>query len=92
MLSFQNTFNKYKKRHPLAYKLLFYILLCSSVITILSTGFQLFMDYRNDVSQIDQRLKQIEDSYVNSLANGLWDLNRKQIELLLAGITHSPGC
>jgi serine phosphatase RsbU (regulator of sigma subunit) len=76
--------------HPLAYRLLFYILLCSSIFTILATALQLFFDYKRDVSFIEERMVQIETSYLTSLTNSVWMIDPKAVELQLQGILSLP--
>ena len=52
-----------KNRNSLAHRLLLYILLLSSCITLLITTLQLYQDYKEEVLLIDQRMIQIEKSY-----------------------------
>lgn len=79
-----------KYEHPLAYRLLFYILLCSSIFTVLTTALQLFFDYKRDVSFIEERMVQIETSYLESLTNSVWMIDPKAVDLQLEGILSLP--
>jgi PAS domain S-box-containing protein len=74
-------------QRSIATKILLYILLFSSFITLLLTFFQLYTDYREQTSMVDQRMRQIELSYRESLGNAIWYLNTKQVENILLGIT-----
>ena len=76
--------------HPLAYRLLFYILLCSSIFTVLATALQLFFDYKRDISFIEERMVQIETSYLTSLTNSVWMIDPKAVKLQLQGILSLP--
>ena len=76
----------YRKHNPLAIKLLTYIILCSSCITLLATGAQLYIDYKYEREAINKSIKQIEASSLASLENSLWEISPEQIQLQLEGI------
>ncbi len=80
--------NKFK--HSLSLRLLGYILLCSSALAVLITSVQLFWDYRQDVGEIKDNIRQIEVSFVESVAVSLWNLNEKQLEAQIDGIMNLP--
>ena len=77
-------------RNGIALRLLILILLFSSAVTLILTGVQLYFDYRIDVNAIEQRLGEIEKGYLSSLAEGLWQLDRRQLQLQLQGIASLP--
>ncbi|NQZ32341.1 MAG: histidine kinase [Oceanospirillaceae bacterium] len=85
-MSIRRLFNHYKNENPLALKILTSIILCSSIITLLATGSQLYFDYKYERSAIDQQIKQIESSSLASLENSLWEISPEQIQLQLDGI------
>ncbi len=72
--------------HSLSRRLLSYILLCSATFAMLVTAIQLYVDYSKDVSEIDQRIWQIQSSYSESIASSLWLVDREQVYLQLDGI------
>jgi len=76
----------YKNNNPLAIKLLTYIILCSSFITLLSTGSQLYIDYTFERQAINDGIKQIESSSLATLENSLWEISPEQIQLQLDGL------
>lgn len=78
------------RRPSIARRLLIYILLCSSLITLLATVIQLYFDYRSDVDILEARLNQIEDSFVESIADDLWNLDENQVRGHLEGILKLP--
>src|SRR5215813_5576691 len=82
------SFNRW--RRGIGPRLLVRILLFSSAITLILTSFQLYFDYRYDVGAIESRLSEIEGSYLQSLSEGLWNLDRRQIELQIEGILRLP--
>lgn len=71
-------------------KLLIRVVLFSSAVTLVLTGVQLYLDYRRDVSIIDQRLSEIEHSYLASVGESLWQLDERQLVLQLEGILRLP--
>ena len=83
---FQSISSAAKGQGSIAHKILFYILLFSSFITLIVTFVQLYSDYQEQAELIDQRMVQIERSYHDSLSNAIWFFNAKQIKSILAGI------
>src|SRR5215510_2752685 len=77
-------------RRGIGPRLLVRILLFSSAITLILTSFQLYFDYRYDVGAIESRLSEIEGSYLQSLSEGLWNLDSRQLELQIEGILRLP--
>ncbi|WP_165840040.1 sensor histidine kinase [Motiliproteus coralliicola] len=77
---------KLRQNNLLSYRLLVYIVLCSTLLAILSTAIQLFWDYRKDLGDIERGLQSIEASYLDSLASSLWKLDKDQIGIQLDGI------
>src|SRR5262245_47311170 len=71
----------HRLRHGLALRLLVSVLLFSSAITLVLTLLQLYRDYRHDVGTIEGRMAEIQGGYAQSLGEGLWTLDRRQIEL-----------
>lgn len=73
-------------QHLIARKILFFILLFSSFVTVLVTGFQLYSYYQEQAAVVNHRMTQIELSYRDSLANAIWFFDAKQIDSILTGI------
>jgi len=78
-------------RHRLGVRLLSSVLLFSACVTLILTLIQIYFEYRRDVSALELRLEQISNSYLDSVAEGLWSLDEKQLRLQLAGILRLPG-
>ncbi len=76
----------YREEHPLAYRLLLYIVLCSTFFAVLVTFVQLYIDYQKDVSLISNRLQQIERTYLQGLASSVWYFDNELMEKQLNGI------
>lgn len=82
--------NNYRLQNPLGVKLLTAILICSSAITLLATVTQLYLDYKNELSTIEERIQQIEASSLDSLSSSLWEINPEQIQIQLDGLKQLP--
>jgi signal transduction histidine kinase len=74
----------------IARKVVTYILLSSSVIALMATAFQLWVDYRSDLNVLDARLNQIENSFAKSIADDLWNMDTQQVRVHLEGIQSLP--
>ncbi|NOZ11223.1 MAG: PAS domain-containing protein [Gammaproteobacteria bacterium] len=70
-----------------ARKLIVYTILFSSIITLVITAIQLYGEFRHDIDGINQKLEQIKASYIESITQSVWLSDRKQIRLILEGIT-----
>ena len=81
---------RFRNAHPLGYRILGYIVLFSSVLALLTTAVQLLSDYRLDVHAINDRMEQIERSYLETIANSLWTFDEPQIKIQIEGIVALP--
>ncbi|WP_448546587.1 response regulator [Thalassotalea fusca] len=77
-------------KHSLAKQLLFWILLSSSLLTLIITSIHLYIDYTNDMSAIDERLYQVEKSYLPTISSALWVEDEHQISIQMEGILNLP--
>jgi|GEM_PF-1305140 len=73
-------------QNVIAHKILLYIVVFSSFITLIITAVQLHSDYKHQTIMIENRMVQIEKSYRDSLSNSIWYLNDRQINSILTGI------
>jgi len=80
----------FKSGSPLSFRLLAYILLFSSALTLVSSGVQIYSDFTKDISQIDRRMQVVETGYASSLARSLWALDQKLLQTQLEGILSLP--
>jgi len=65
-------------------------MLSSSLLTLIITSIHLFVDYSNDMSALDERLIQIETSYLPAITNALWVEDDDQISIQIKGIKNLP--
>ncbi len=79
-----------KYQRSLAKTFILYVLAFSSLITLLGTVLQLYRDYSMDVKLIETRMDQIEESYLKSIVQGLWVMDRELIQIQLDGVLNLP--
>ena len=76
--------------NKLSQRVLIYILLCSSFLSIVSTAVQIYTQYQDDIVSLQQRFSNIETSYIPSMATSLWDFNKPLMEQQIKGIVDLP--
>jgi PAS domain S-box-containing protein len=74
----------------LARQLMASVMQVSLVFILLSTAAQMYIEYRREMSLIDARLQGIGSSYLNSLANSLWEFDEDLIQTQLDGLIRLP--
>ncbi|HLG87565.1 MAG TPA: ATP-binding protein [Alphaproteobacteria bacterium] len=77
-------------RSDIGFRLLAAVLLFSSIVTLMLTALQLYLDYDREVGAIETRLDEIGRSYLASLGESLWNLDETQLKLQLDGILRLP--
>ncbi|MES9884581.1 MAG: EAL domain-containing protein [Sedimenticola sp.] len=77
-------------RSPLGQRLLIYIVLFSSLITLIITALQIHNDYRHERSTIERQFQQIENSRLDSIAQGVWVVDDIQVQKLIRGLKQLP--
>ncbi len=60
-------------------RLLWSILLFSSVITLIGTAVQLYLDYQRDLSDVDKQIDNIQVGHLESLTTSFWKIDTNQI-------------
>ncbi|MCI4625599.1 MAG: ATP-binding protein [Candidatus Magnetoovum sp. WYHC-5] len=78
------------RRGDIGRRFAIYILLFSSIITLIATVTQLTLDYFRDVNLIKARIEQIRYSYLPSLSNSLWVSSMRDVQIQLQGILQLP--
>jgi signal transduction histidine kinase len=74
----------------LSRRVLIYILLCSSVLSISSTFIQLYVNYNESLTTLNQRFDNVETSYLQSISTSLWDFNEPLVQQQIQGIVKLP--
>ena len=75
---------------PLGWRLVAATVAFSTVVALLATAFQLYLDYRRDLGTIESTLDQVGQSYLPTIGNALWATNRKELELTIKGLEQLP--
>ncbi len=71
-------------------RLLLYILLWSTFVSVCSTLVQLYSSFQEDLLLLEQRFDNIEKSYIPSIASSLWDFNKPLVAQQIQGIVDLP--
>lgn len=77
-------------KSPIGRKLTLSIILFSSLITLLTTGFQLVNDYRSDVSRISNQFDSIEKVNLDVMAASIWVIDERLINTQINGLIQLP--
>ncbi len=80
-------FNLENYKSGIARRLIIYVVLFSSFITLLATAMQLYRDYDKDIDLIEDQLQQVQDVHLKSLNATLWASDTKEIKIHLDGIS-----
>ena len=78
------------KSFGIARKFIFAIVLFSTLLTLLGTCLQLYIDYRKDLKAVRQQLTHIETSHRQSLINDIWLFNEPGLKAQMTGILALP--
>ncbi len=79
-----------KKQYTLSYRLVVYVVLCSSLFAIIATAIQLYLDYRRDVSALHDSFRLIEKSYLPTIARSTYKIDQDHLRLELEGALKLP--
>lgn len=67
-------------------RLIIIVVVCSTIMSLFASAFQLYFSYRSDMNAIDGIITEIEKSYTNSIENSLWAFNFGQLNIILDGL------
>lgn len=76
--------------NKLSRRVLIYILLCSSFLSLVSTAIQLYVSFNEDLVALEQKFNNIETSYIPSISTSLWDFNEPLVQQQIKGIVELP--
>lgn len=85
-----HTFTSKLIKSQIGRKLTLSIILFSSLITLLTTGFQLVNDYKGDVDRISRQFTSIEKVNLDVLAASIWVIDERLINTQLNGLIQLP--
>lgn len=78
------------RARPLARRLIFWTVVFSGALALLITVVQLRIEYRRDVSLVEQRFELIEQGYLPSIVDTVWVADHQHLDTLLDGIIRLP--
>jgi signal transduction histidine kinase len=81
---------RFAVENTLGRRVITWMLLCSLGLALVSTAGQLYVNYRRDIAQIEQRLVVIERSSMSALTSAVWNLDQAQLKAQLADIVALP--
>jgi len=71
-------------------RLIIYIVLASTLVTIFTSSFQLYEIYSADVLEINHRLNEISDTYVDTISSRLWVSNKGELRRDVNNLVRLP--
>jgi PAS domain S-box-containing protein len=80
--------SSHRQKNRLAYRLVFYVVVCSSFFTLLASAVQLYISYRKDLNSIEENFHYAEKTYVPAISLSLYLVNIEQMKLQLNGFLH----
>lgn len=91
----ESTKNKMKKTEifrssRLARRLILYMVLASTFITLFTSSFQLYESYNSDVSDINSRLDEISHTYVDTISSRVWVASQSELERDVKNLLRLP--
>jgi hypothetical protein len=78
-------------QHSLAVKLLAYVVFFSFFVTLATSVYIIYSDYRQGTYTLNQSISQIQAGYQESISYSLWNFDSQQIKTQLSGIINFPG-
>lgn len=81
---------RFRSGSPLSFRLLAYILIFSSLFTLVASAIQIYSDFRRDLTAVENRMKVVETGYAASLARSLWALDQHLLQTQMEGILSLP--
>lgn len=77
-------------KNSIAKRIIFLIILFSSVVTFVTTGMQMYAEYNMKIDEVNRELEDIESSFSVPLTNAIWFLDKNQIQKQMEGISKLP--
>lgn len=78
------------RKNTLARKLILWIIFFSSLITLLLTAVQLYIEYKSDLKWIHHSLDRIETGYIGAITSNVWLDDKEELKIILNGIIELP--
>jgi len=81
---------KITKRNRTSTRLILYIILFSSLITLFITLTQLYFEYKEQLSNVNNNIENIKTGYIHGISNSVWLDDKKQLQAIIEGINALP--
>jgi len=82
--------NKFKIKNSIAKQIIIFVVLFSTLITILTTAYQLYGTYKRDLAIIEDQFHEIKKVHLASLARKLWVSDKHEAVVYLEGVLGVP--
>jgi len=82
--------NSSPNRTSLAKRLIAYMILFSASITLITTGLQLYNEYKRDLNSIESLFEQVEKVHLRSFTHSLWATNYSELRVQMEGLVTLP--
>lgn len=79
-----------KHNRSLSTRIVVVVLLYTLIVAIIVSGLQTYRAYQNALQDVQSHFKEIESSYLPSLAAGMWSVDQTRVNALLDGIAKMP--
>lgn len=76
-----------RKPRSVSRRFIVYTVMCSSLVTLILTFFQLYRDYRSDVAETNKGLEQIRAVHLETIVDGLWQNDVTRLQTILEGMS-----
>ncbi|MAZ87242.1 MAG: hybrid sensor histidine kinase/response regulator [Cellvibrionaceae bacterium] len=76
----------YRRRNPIATKLMALILLTSSMFALVAILLQLYSSFNDDISEMEKRLDQVRISTLPSITKSLWGFDEEQLNVQIRSV------
>ncbi len=73
-------------RSSIAYRVIIAVCIFSAVLTVMLTAYRLYGDYRSKLAAIDDSVRSIELTTLQSLSQDLWVMDMEQLSIHLRGL------
>ena len=82
------TLSKPKSWHisPLARRLVLTTVAFGTMVALITTAIQLYLDFRRELGQIDTTFQQVTHAHLPTIASALWATNRPELQIALDGL------
>jgi len=75
---------------PLARRIVIYTISFSTLVALLSTAIQLYIDYRRELTQVESTFQQITHTTLPTVASALWTASKQEIQIAVEGLSRMP--